>query len=108
MVAGAAVLAGGAAAAAAAKTAAGDDVPAEELYPPVEPADYGLKGEQPVTTSTTTGGPLPSPGTANAVYPTDAEAVQPLGGLEPDLDTDEAARRRGETPGGNATPNPMG
>jgi len=45
---------------------------------------------------------------SNAVYPTDAEVVERLGGLEPDLDTDEAARRRGETLGGTSHPTPWG
>ena len=109
VVAGAAVLAGGAAAAAAATKSAGPDAPAEEPYPPIEPADYGTRGDQAVFPSTTTtDSPLPAPGRANVVYPTDPEAVQPPGGLEPDLDPDQAARRRGETLGGNVAPNPMG
>ena len=105
--AGAAVLAAGAAVASVGKKSSDAHLPSEELYPPVEPADYGSR-EQPINTSTITGGPLPSPSTANAVYPTDAEAVQPLGGLEPDRGTDEAPRRRDETLGANVTPNPKG
>lgn len=93
--AGAAVLAAGAAAAAA-KKPTDADVSAEELYPPVEPADTG-----------TIDSPIPAPGTANVVYPTDAESHQPFSPLEPDLD-EAQSRRRGETFGGSAAGNPLG
>jgi len=119
--AGAAVLAGGVAAAAAAKNASdtSDSEDADNLYPPVgstgdsrapvEPTAYPAAGGQagsPDTDFLGSDQPLTSAGASGTVYSGDAEGNEPLGGLD-DLDTGEAARRRGDTFGGGVSPNPL-